>query len=78
MQEHEFEQTPGESEAQGSLACCSSWGHNLAIEKKTVFCTDRMNWEYSSGLSVLNGQKITQKIPALPLPLSPHLIFSTK
>ena len=23
----EFEQTLGESEGQGSLACCSSWGH---------------------------------------------------
>ena len=24
---YEFEQTPGESVRQGSLACCSSWGH---------------------------------------------------
>ena len=24
---HEFEQTLGDSEGQGSLACCSSWGH---------------------------------------------------
>ena len=24
---HEFEQTQGESEGQGSLMCCSSWGH---------------------------------------------------
>ena len=23
---HEFEQTPGDSEGQGRLACCSSWG----------------------------------------------------
>ena len=23
---HEFEQTPGESERQGSLVCCSPWG----------------------------------------------------
>ena len=23
---HEFEQAPGDSEGQGSLACCSSWG----------------------------------------------------
>ena len=22
-----FEQTPGDSEGQGSLACCSPWGH---------------------------------------------------
>ena len=24
---HEFEQAPGDREGQGSLACCSSWGH---------------------------------------------------
>ena len=24
---HELEQTPGDGEGQGSLACCSSWGH---------------------------------------------------
>ena len=24
---HEFEQDPGDSEGQGSLACCSPWGH---------------------------------------------------
>ena len=24
---HEFEQSPGDSEGQGSLACCSSWVH---------------------------------------------------
>ena len=23
---HEFEQTPGDSGGQGSLACCSPWG----------------------------------------------------
>ena len=23
---HEFEQTPGDSERHGSLACCSPWG----------------------------------------------------
>ena len=23
---HEFEKTPGDSEGQGSLACCSPWG----------------------------------------------------
>ena len=23
---HEFEQTPGDSEEQGSLECCSPWG----------------------------------------------------
>ena len=26
LNEHEFEQALGDSEGQGSLACCSSWG----------------------------------------------------
>ena len=34
---HEFEQTPGDSEGQGSLAHCSTWGlrvrHDLVIEQ---------------------------------------------
>ena len=25
LREHEFEQIPGDSEGQGSLACCSPW-----------------------------------------------------
>ena len=28
---HEFEQTPGDSEGQGSLACCSPWGHKELV-----------------------------------------------
>ena len=39
---HEFEQTPGDGEGQGSLACCSPWrrkesdttDHNLATEQQ--------------------------------------------
>ena len=35
---HEFEQTPGDSEGQGSLMCCISWGH------KESDMTERLNW----------------------------------
>ena len=28
---HEFEQALGDSEEQGSLACCSPWGHNIGF-----------------------------------------------
>ena len=36
---HQFEQTPGDSEGQGSLACCSPWSrkrvrHDLATEQR--------------------------------------------
>ena len=27
LNKHEYEQTPGDGEGQGSLACCSPWGH---------------------------------------------------
>ena len=27
LNRHEFGQTPGDSEGQGSPACCSPWGH---------------------------------------------------
>ena len=27
LNEHEFEQAPGDSEGQGSLVCCGPWGH---------------------------------------------------
>ena len=42
---HEFEQTPGDSEGQGSLACCSSWGHS-----QTWFS----NWTKTSCLMQVN------------------------
>ena len=39
----EFEQTPGDSEGQGSLACCSPWGCNESdmtqgLNSKKVYC----------------------------------------
>ena len=34
---HEFEQAPGDGEGQGSLACCSPWGH------KESDTTERLN-----------------------------------
>ena len=34
---HEFEQAPEDDEGQGSLACCSPWGH------KELDMTDRLN-----------------------------------
>ena len=34
---HEFEQAPGVGKGQGSLACCSSWGH------KELDTTEQLN-----------------------------------
>ena len=33
---HQFEQTPGDGEGQGTLVCCSPWGHNWATEPQTA------------------------------------------
>ena len=38
LDEHEFEQAPGVGDGQGSLACCSPWGH------KELDMTDQLNW----------------------------------
>ena len=35
---HEFEQAPGVGDGQGSLACCSPWGH------KELDRTEQLNW----------------------------------
>ena len=35
---HEFEQAPGAGDGQGSLVCCSPWGH------KKSDMTERLNW----------------------------------
>ena len=44
LNEHEFEQTPGDSEGQGSLVCCGPWdhrvGHNLAPKQQWQYCMD--------------------------------------
>ena len=31
---HEFEQTLGDGEGQGSLACCSPWGHRGLVSEQ--------------------------------------------
>ena len=28
---HEFDQTPGDSEGQGRLVCCNSWGEKMGV-----------------------------------------------
>ena len=44
---HEFEQTPGDSEGQGSLAFCSSWG------RKELDTTERLNNNQFDPISLL-------------------------
>ena len=53
---HKFEQTPGDSEGQGSLVCCSPWGRRES----------GMNHNNSSFISlVISGFKSTYTYPIL-------------
>ena len=51
---HEFEQTPGDSERQGSLACYSPWGH------KELDMTDRLKHKpdfiFNNIIRIINDQ----------------------
>ena len=65
---HKFEKAPGDGEGQGSLACCSPWGHK---ESQTI---ERLN----NKLTFIIGWMVTsQKTWPLPDPHSlwmwPHL-----
>ena len=40
---HEFEQTPTDSEGQGSLVCCSPWGP----KESNNLVTEQEQWERS-------------------------------
>ena len=56
---HEFEQAPEVGNGQGSLACCSPWGHKelytLATELNSDNCFGRMSY--------VNSRKTQQSIP---------------
>ena len=47
---HEFEQAPGVGDGQGSLACCSPWGHKeLDTTERLNNNNKETNWLYSRG-----------------------------
>ena len=52
---HEFEQAPGFGDGQGSLACCSPWGHKESDMSKQLNWTDMSAKKYkASELSTFN------------------------
>ena len=57
---HEFSQTPGDSEGQGSLVCCSRRGcrveHNLETEQQQA-CISKAppTWKFSVSLNILTS-----------------------
>ena len=55
---HEFEQAPGVGDGQGSLVCCSPWGH---IESDM---TERLNWTELNIFSRKQYKSIDSTIPS--------------
>ena len=47
LNEHEFEQTPGDGEGQGSLACCSPWGCKESDTRLSNWTTTSHIWVQS-------------------------------
>ena len=45
---HEFEQAPGDGEGQGSLACCSPWGHSVGHDWVTGEQQNQSLWYYDN------------------------------
>ena len=41
----EFEQTPGDGEGQGNLACCSPWGHRESDTTERLNSNKSVSWE---------------------------------
>ena len=42
---HEFEQTQGDGKGQGSLECCSLWGHKESDTTKCLNDNNNTLWE---------------------------------
>ena len=43
---HEFEQSPGVANGQGSLVCCSPWGHRVGHDTATDKCNVLVYYTY--------------------------------
>ena len=68
---HEFEQAPADGERQGSLVCCSPWGHKELdlTEKQQPLQVNRLSlWVASVPTPLINLQFPTQQV-------SSHLHF---
>ena len=51
LERHEFEQTLGDSEGRGSLACCCPWGHRVRHDLATEQQQNRSIWGFPGGAS---------------------------
>ena len=63
---HEFEQTLGDDEEQGRLACCSPWGHKESDMTEHLNNNNKggKNFEFSSGLLTCKTEAGSCSLPA--------------
>ena len=54
LDRHEFEQAPGVANRQGSLVCCSPWGHEESDTTEQLNWTESNNWHRSKQISQWN------------------------
>ena len=57
---HEFEQAPGVGDGQGSLECCSPWGHKDSYTTEQLSSTELLLLSYSISLSLSKLQEIVK------------------
>ena len=60
---HEFEQTPGDSEGQISLACCSPWGHKRVGRDLVTKQQQQMYVQYRTYKKTESKNNETRQIP---------------
>ena len=84
--EHESEQTPRDSEGQGSLVCCSTWGrrvgHDLVTKQKqqkhiigatvSLYHDGEPNGTEENFLTLYEYRLSSGSFKAKALPLAPH------
>ena len=80
---HKFEQTPGNSEGQGSLACCSLWsqrvGHSLATEQQGCKHPQETSNPPESGPCLLLQPDLLENVSQPETPLeSPLSVYFAK
>jgi len=54
---HEFEQAPGAGDGQGSLACCSPWGHRVRHDWATELNWTKLNIHVQNPRSPFSSQR---------------------
>ena len=78
LSERESEQTPGDSEGQGSLACCSLWGHRVGHGLVTEQQQETENpWSlyitFSASIPMLHNVELGLKLHLTITPARRHV-----